>query len=149
MRMASRGKNSFSMGPPQRARAWEEARVARGLRRGERDRQVARVLVDLGVARLALPLQLPEARDDDRHQLDDDRGRDVRHDPEREERELRERAAREEVEQAEYGAALALEVALDRLRVHAGGGEPRAEPVEGEHGAGEEDAAAQLGDAPG
>ena len=91
----------------QRALALEEERVAERLRRGERDGQVARVLVDLGVARLALLLQLLEPRDDDRQQLEDDRGRDVRHDPEREERELRERAAREQVQQAEDRAALA------------------------------------------
>ena len=47
--------------------AAEEERVADRLRRRERDGQVARVLVDLGVPRLALLLQLGEPRDDHGH----------------------------------------------------------------------------------
>ena len=116
----------------ERALAAEEERVAGRLRGGEDDREVARVLVDLGVARLALLLQLAEPRDDDGHQLEDDRRRDVRHDPEREEGELRERASGEEVEQAEDRAAPAREVVLDRLRVDARRRDPRSEPVDGE-----------------
>ena len=60
-----------------------------------------------------------------------------------------ERAAREEVEQAEDGAALAAEVALDRLGVDARRRHPRAEPVEREDHRREEDPAAELRDAPG
>ena len=127
----------------------EEVGVPERLRGGEHDGQIARVLVDLGIARLALLLELLEPRHDDGHELEDDRRRDVRHDPEREDRELRERAAGEEVQQAEHGAALAAEVILDRLRVDARRRNPRAEPVDGEDQRREEDAVAQLGDAPG
>ncbi len=84
----------------QRALAAEEKGVAGRLRGGEDDREVPRVLRDLRVACLALPLQLTEPWDHHGHQLQDDRRRDVRHDPEREEGELRERASREEVEEA-------------------------------------------------
>ena len=92
----------------------EEECVAERLRRRQDDGQVARVLVDLGGARLAFLLQLREPRDDDGHQLEDDRRRDVRHDPEREQRELRQRAAGEEVEQVEDPAG-ARQVLVDRL----------------------------------
>ena len=133
----------------ERALAAEEERVPGRLRGREDDREVARVLRDLRVARLALPLQLAEPRDDDGHQLEDDRRRDVRHDPEREQGELRERASREEVEQAEDRAAAAREVVLDRLRVDARRGDPRAEPVDGEHRGREEHALAELRNPPG
>ena len=73
--------------------AAEEERVARRLGRSEHDGEVARVLVDRGVARLALLLQLGELWDHHRHQLEDDRGGDVRHDPEGEDGEVRECAA--------------------------------------------------------
>ena len=91
----------------------EEVRVAEGLQRGQDDGEVAGVLVDLGVARLAFLLELLEARDDDGEELQDDRRRDVRHDPEREERELGQRAAREDVEQGQDRPPLPGQVVLD------------------------------------
>jgi hypothetical protein len=126
----------------------EQVGVARRLRRREPDGEVTGVLVDLGGARLAFLLQLLELRDDDGQELQDDRRRHVRHDPEREDRELRERAAREQVQQREDGAALAVEVVGDRLGVDARRRHPRAEPVERQDQRGEEDAAAELGHPP-
>src|SRR5439155_12105554 len=113
-------------------RPLEEVRVTEGLRRREADRQVARVLVYLGVARLAFLLERLELRDHDRQELQDDRRRDVRHDPEREQGEARERGPREDVEEAEDRPALAVENALDLLRVDARRGNPGAKPVERE-----------------
>jgi hypothetical protein len=69
------------------------------LQHRQRDRQVARVLRDLRLAGLALLLQLLEPRDDHDEQLQDDRRRDVRHDPEREDRQLEQRSAAEQVDQ--------------------------------------------------
>ena len=117
----------------ERAGAVEEERVADRLGRREHDGQVARVLVDLGVAGLAFLLHLLQPRDDDRHQLEDDRGRDVRHDPEREHGEARQRAAREEVQQPEDRAAAGREVALDLVGVDARRGHPRPEAVDEQH----------------
>jgi hypothetical protein len=120
----------------------EQVRIAERLRGGEDDGQVSRVLVDLGVPGLALLLELLQPGDDDGQELQDDRRRDVRHDPEGEDRELRERAAREQVEETEHGPALSAEVALDRLRVDAGRRDPGAEAVDGEDDRREEDAMA-------
>jgi hypothetical protein len=78
----------------ERALPLEEVGVAERLERGEHDGQVARVLVDLGVAGLALLLKPLERRNDDGEQLDDDRGRDVRHDPTRRGRTARARPLR-------------------------------------------------------
>ena len=131
--------------------ALEEERVTGGLRSGEHHREIARVLVDLGVAGLALLLQPLERRYDGRHELEDDRCRDVRHDPEREERELLERLAREEVEQAERaaGTGSGREELLERGLVDARGRDVRTEAVDRKDTGGEEDAPTQLGDAPG
>ncbi len=127
----------------------EQVGVAERLRGGEHDRQVPRVLVDLRVTGLALLLELGDRRDDHRHQLEDDRGGDVRHDPEREDREARERVAGEEVQQAEDRAALAAEVVRDLARVDARGRDEAAEPVERQDDGGEEEAAPELRHPPG
>ena len=57
-----------------------------GLERREEHRAVAGILVDLLAALLAFLLELLEMRRDRRHQLDDDRCRDIRHDVEGEDR---------------------------------------------------------------
>src|SRR5215218_9750333 len=113
----------------------EEIGVAGRLKNREDDRQVTRVLVDLGVAGLSLLLQLLQPWHDHGHELEDDRGGDVGHDPEREEGELAERATGEDVQQAEDGAALPREVVVDRARVDARDRNPAAQAVEGQdHG---------------
>ena len=66
----------------------------------ERDREVAGVLRELGLAGLALLLQPLQPGDHHDQQLHDDAARDVRHDPEREHRQLQQRAAAEQVDQA-------------------------------------------------
>jgi hypothetical protein len=133
----------------QRALAVEQIGVAERLQGGEDDREVPGVLVDLGVARLALLLELLEPRDHDGEELEDDRRRDVRHDPEREDRELRERAAREDVEQAEDRASLRVQVVLDLLGVDARRRDPAPQPVERQDHCREEEPPAELRDAPG
>ena len=95
----------------------EEEDVAEGLGEGQPDGEVARVLGDLLLADLALFLQFLQRGHDHGQQLQDDRGRDVGHDPQREEREPREAAAGEEVEEAEDVAAG--EVALSSLTASA------------------------------
>ena len=80
-----------------------------GLDDGEQDGDVARPLGDLAAADLAFLLQLRERLIDDREQLEDDGGGDVRHDAEREDGELAEVAAGEEIDQAERGAGVLVE----------------------------------------
>ena len=71
---------------------------------GQDHRAVAGVLGDALAADLALLLHLLERRDHDGEELQDDGGRHVGHDAEREDGELLERAAREQVEEAEQAA---------------------------------------------
>ena len=98
----------------------EQVDEADRLRRRQRDRQVARVLRDLLLADLALLLEALERGNGDGQQLQDDRRRDVGHDPEREQREVREPAAREQVQEAEDVRPAELVVdALDRVEVDA------------------------------
>jgi hypothetical protein len=120
----------------------EEERVAGRLRSRQRDGEVAGVLRDLRVACLSLFLQSLERRNDDGEDLEDDRRRDVRHDPQREEREARERRAREEVQQAEYAVTAAAEELAQRVLIDSRRRHERAEPVDGEHTGGEEQAPA-------
>ena len=73
---------------------------AGGLQQREAQGEVAGVLGDLRLAGLALLLQGLQPRDHDHQQLQDDAGRDVRHDPQREDRQLEQRATGEQVDQA-------------------------------------------------
>src|SRR5438876_118796 len=105
---------------------------------------VARVLRDLAPARLALLLQRLERRRDDGEELHDDGGRDVRHDPEREDREAREGPAREHVEHVEDAAAVLLEEARELVRVDAGHGNMRTDAVDDERPEQEQQPALQV-----
>ena len=126
----------------------EEEDVAEGLAEGQADGQVARVLGDLLLADLAFFLELLQRGDDDGQQLQDDRGGDVGHDPQREEREAREAAAREEVEEAEdVGAAEVALQFLDGVDVDARRRDVGAQPVEQQHRRGEGEFLANVGDA--
>jgi hypothetical protein len=62
----------------------------------QRNRRVARPLLDLLTAGLAFFLELLQRRDDRREELEDDRRRDVRHDAEAEDRALAQVAAGEQ-----------------------------------------------------
>ena len=105
------------------ALALEEEREARGLGGGEDDRQVPRVLVDLGVAGLALLLELLEPRDDHGHELEDDRGGDVR--MSRARNRNCESAPGKEVERRRTVTPPdALKVVLDRVGGHTGRRDP-------------------------
>ena len=92
----------------------EEEGQAGGLEQRDGDREVARPLRDLALADRPHLLPLLQLGDHHGEDLHDDRRRDVRHDPEREERELGERAAGEQLQEAEHAAAL-LGLALELL----------------------------------
>ncbi|CAD5267188.1 conserved hypothetical protein [Bosea sp. EC-HK365B] len=112
------------------ARALQTDADAPGLEQRQHQRQIARVLVEDLAARLAFLLQRLEGRDDAGEQLDDDRGRDVRHDRQREDREPADRTAGEHVEQAEHTRLGLLEQVRDCIRIHAGQRDIGAEPVD-------------------
>ncbi len=90
----------------QRQLALEEAAGARqghdagGLQQRKAQGQVARVLGDLRLAGLALLLQRLEPRDHHDEKLQDDAGRDVGHDAQREDGQLEQGATGEQVDQA-------------------------------------------------
>ena len=77
------------VGEARRGRVVEQEDEAGGLQQREDDGHVAGPLVDLLGPGLPLLLPLLELGDHDRHQLHDDRARDVGHDPEREDRQAR------------------------------------------------------------
>src|SRR5437660_257656 len=118
----------------------EADRDAVGLERREDHREIARVLVDRLAALLAFLLELLERRRDRRHQLDDDRGRDVRHDVEREDRHPVDAAAGEHVEHAENAAGLRAEYLVPGRGVDAGQRDIGAEAVDQERAESEPDA---------
>jgi len=99
--------------------ALQRDRNAGSLKQRQQQGAVAGVLRDLAPARLAFLAQLVELRADRGHQLHDDRGRDVGHDPEGENGEARQRAARKHVEHAQDPALLALEQVGQHVRVDA------------------------------
>src|SRR5262249_21304147 len=118
-----------------------------GVRLDDRDEHgpVARPLRDLLLPLLALLAQLLEVRHDCAQKLQDDRRRDVRHDPEREHGGTRERAAHEHVVEAEQSVRLAAERARQRRGVHAGRRQVLADAVDHEHAEREQDPPAQFG----
>src|SRR5262249_35483255 len=90
--------------------------------------------------------QLLEVGHDRAQELQDDRGRDVRHDAQREHRGARECAAHEQVVEAEQPVRLGPECPRQRRGVHARRGHVLAQPVDHEQRQREQDAPPQLGD---
>ncbi len=126
------------------AGAFEADRDTVGLERGQDHREIAGVLVQQLAARLAFLLQRLELRRDGGQELDDDRGRDVRHDVQREDRHAVDAAAGEHVEHAEDAAGLRLEHLLPDVGVDAGQRNVGAEPIDQQRTQGEPDALLQL-----
>ena len=93
----------------------------KALQRRDSDRAVARELRDATSPLFALPLQLLEVRHHGSHQLNDDRRRDIRHNPKGKDARLAEGAPDEHVEEAEDATTALLVVDLgERLCVHPG-----------------------------
>src|SRR4029434_1446934 len=109
---------------------------------------ITRELVDPPLPLLSLLLELLELRDHDREQLEDDRGADVGHDAQREDRQLLERTAREQREQAEDRALHLREEVAHDLGIDAGRDDVRAHAVDREHPEREEDPLPELRDPP-
>src|SRR5262249_12183612 len=107
---------------------------------------VAGVLRDLPAAHLSFLGELLEVGPHHRQELQDDRRRDVRHDPEREHGEAPQGAAREDVEEPEEGPRRRPEELVHRAGVDPGGRDVRPEAVHGEHHEREDDPLAQVRD---
>jgi hypothetical protein len=118
---------------PAALRRAEEEDHRDGLEKREREREVAGVLRDLLLPRLAFFGELLQTRDGDRHELHHDCRRYVRHDPQREHREVVESPTRERPEQARYGVG-ALKTAAQHRRVDTGQGDVGPQAVRRQHG---------------
>ncbi len=116
-----------------------------GLDQRQQHGAVAGILVELALPALALLFQRLEARGYRRQQLDDDRGRNIRHDVQGENRHAPERAAREHVEHAENAAGVLREDLIEDGRVDAGDRDVGAKPVHHQRTQREPDAAFELG----
>ena len=91
------------------ARLFKADGNAERLHRAQNHGQIARPLGDLLPAHLAFLLQLRQWLIDHGEQLQNDGGRDVRHDAERKNRQAAQVAAAEQVDETEHGAAVLLE----------------------------------------
>ena len=92
-------------------------------------------------------MQALEVREHHGHQLQDDRGGDVRHDAQRENGEAAEIAAAEQIEDAENRAGGLAEELLEHRSVDARRGDVRANAVHRQQRQGEKDAVPQVFDA--
>ena len=126
------------------ARALKPDRDAVGLERGENHREIARVLVQRLAAGLAFFLQRLKLRRDGGQELNDDRGRDIRHDVERKDRHAVNAAAGEHVEHAENAAGLRFEHLFPDIRIDAGQRNVGAEAVDQQRAEREPDTLLQL-----
>ena len=97
---------------------------------GERQRPVTSVLADLATTGLALFLQLLQLRADGSHQLHDDRCRNVRHDPQREDAHPLQRTAGEHVEQTKNGPLVLAEQLGEPIRIDPRNRNMRPNPVD-------------------
>src|SRR6266705_3557748 len=111
------------------------------------DGQVARILRDLAPAELAFLLQTLEIRKNHGHQLQDDRGGDVRHDAEGKNRQLAKVAAAEQIEDAENRTRRLLKHLLQYSRVDSRRGNVRADAIDPQKGQREQHTVPQVFDA--
>lgn len=102
--------------------------------------------VIFAVAGLALLLQRLKPRDHDGEELEDDAGRDVRHDAEGEDRQLQQRVAAEQVDEAEQAAGLGLvQTGIDCCETDPGDGDVRTQPEQHHDAQREQQLLAQVG----
>src|SRR6185437_2034564 len=103
------------------------------LKHAENDGEIARVLRDLAAAEFAFLLQALQIRPHHDEQLQNDRGGDVRHDAEREDREPAEITAAKEIDNAQHRSFVLLEKLLKEVGIDARRGNERAEPIHTQH----------------
>ena len=112
---------------------------------GQQDGQVAGVLVELLAPDLAFLLERLPRLVERGAELNDDRGGDVGHHAERDDRHALQAAAREGVEEVEHPALLRLEQGRQRARIDAGNGNERQQAEQHQRAEGEPQALLELG----
>jgi len=113
----------------QTRRAFQRQGNTQGLKQRQHQRAVTGVLRDFAPAGLTLFLERLQRWHHVGHQLHDDRGRDVRHDPQCKHRETRQSTTREHVEQVQDAALLPFKQSLKLLRIDARYGDMRPDAV--------------------
>jgi hypothetical protein len=124
-----RHSEPHARGNHQAGRSFQRHRNAKRLEQGQTQGAVTRVLRDLATAGFAFFLELLEGRHHVGQQLHDDRRRDVRHDPQREDRETGQGTTRHQVGHAQNAAFLTLEELLQLGRVNPRHRNMRADPI--------------------
>ena len=124
--------------------ALESDRHGVGLEGRERDGEVARILVEDLAALLAFFLQRLQRRDHRGQELNDDRGRNIRHDVEREDRAALHGAAGEHVEELQHALRLAEEALRESVRIDARQRHIGAEAIDDQRAQREQDALLQF-----
>src|SRR5713101_2962755 len=110
----------------------------------QHDGQVACVLRDFASPELAFFLEALEVREHHGHQLQDDRGGDVRHDAERENRHAAEVAAAEEIEDAQHRAGRLVKQLIQHGGIDAGDRNVRTNAVDRQQRQREQNAVPQV-----
>ena len=131
----------------QKALAAETDRHGNRLNECERNRQVTRIAQHLLSAVLALPLQLFELRDGNRHQFHDNGRGDVRRDAECQYTHLLKRAAGDRIEEIECIAGaltLLFKEVLQIIRIHARNGKIASKADHNQHQQGEKKTISNL-----
>ena len=116
----------------------------RRLNDAERNRQITRILRNLAAAKFAFFLEAFEIREHDRHQLQDDRRSDVRHDAKRKNREAAKVTAAEQIEDAERGALRLLEIEFQDIFINSRRGNVRADAIHRQQSQRKQDALPQI-----
>ena len=106
---------------------------------------VARPLRDLPAAQLAFLLDTRQRLIHHGQQLEDNRGRDIRHDAQREHRHTAQVSPAKQVHQAQRRSALLVEELFEQMTIHARGGDVRAQAVDGQNAECKENPLAQVG----
>ena len=102
---------------------------AEGLHRAEDDSQIARPLGDFLAAEFAFFLQFRQRLINHRQQLQNDGGRDVRHDAQSEDGQPAKLAAANQIDEAQERSAVLFEELLQTVGIDSGRGDVAAEPV--------------------
>src|ERR1019366_2632695 len=123
----------------------QRKRNSQRLHSAQQQGQVAGPLGNFLAAQFAFLLQLGERLENHRHQLQNDRRRNVRHDAEGEDRQATQLAAAEQVDESQEGATVLVEELRQHVGVNARRGDVSAEPVNGEQPERKQNALPQVG----
>ena len=139
-------RSCYDLGSATATRTFQRDCRHKSLKKGQRYGQITGVLGYFLASQFALFGKLFQERDHDGGQLQNDRGRDIRHDPQGENAEALQRSAGEDVQKSENRAGLRLEQLFQRFMIDARALDKSSHAVDGKQAQHEQDALAQVGD---